>query len=153
MPLLAVSHRRQHQQADCLAACAAMVLTYLGSPIEYDHLLRLLGIRYYGAAFSNLRNLEALGVSVAITRGNKDGLQGHLGSGSPVIVALNTDALPYWEEDTAHAVVVIGIELDHVLLNDPAFEEAPQVVPLDAFLMGWIEQDYRYAILKHADAP
>lgn len=150
---LAVSHRSQHQQADCLAACAAMVLAYIGSPIEYDQLLRLLGIRYYGAAFSNLRNLEALGVSVAITRDNIDGLQGHLGSGSPVIVALNTDALPYWEDDTAHAVVVIGIEHDQVLLNDPAFEQAPQVVPLDAFLIGWIEQDRRCAILSLADVP
>lgn len=141
MPSLAVSHRRQYQQADCLAACAAMVLDYLGLPIEYDQLLRLLGIRYYGAAFSNLRNLEALGVSVAITRDDVDGLRDHIESGSPVSVALNTDALPYWEDDTAHAVVVIGIKSDHVLLNDPVFEQAPQVVPLAAFLMGWIEQD------------
>lgn len=153
MPSLAVSHRRQHQQADCLAACAAMVLDYHDLQIAYEHLMRLLGIRYFGAAFSNLRNLEALGVSVAITREDMDGLISHLESGSPVIVALNTDALPYWEDDTAHAVVVIGMEQDHVLLSDPAFEEAPQVVPLDAFLIGWIEQDYRCAILKHADAP
>lgn len=151
MPSLAVSHHRQRQQADCLAACAAMVLDYLRVPIGYDHLVRLMGIRYFGAAFSNLRNLEALGVSVAITRGDVSDLKSHLESDSPVIVALNTVALPYWKEDAAHAVVVIGIEHDRVFLNDPAFERAPQVVPLDAFLIGWIEQDFRCAILSLAD--
>lgn len=32
MTLLPVSHRRQQQQADCLAACAAMALDYLLDP-------------------------------------------------------------------------------------------------------------------------
>ncbi len=39
MTLLPVSHRRQQQQADCLTACAAMVLDYQQRPIPYDRLL------------------------------------------------------------------------------------------------------------------
>lgn len=148
MSSLAISHYRQRRQADCLAACAAMVLDFLHSSIEYEQSLRLLGIRYFGAAFSNLRNLGSLGVAVTIDKGSVDSLKRYLASGSPVIVALNTSPLPYWEDDTAHAVVVVGLEQNTVLINDPAFEQAPQIVPLNAFLLGWLEQDYRYAVLE-----
>ena len=41
MTLLTVSHRQQTQQADCLAACAAMVLDYLHIPISYNKLTHL----------------------------------------------------------------------------------------------------------------
>lgn len=152
MSLLAVSHTRQRQQADCLAACAAMVLAYYHVSISYARLLRLLGVRSYGTSFSRLRKLEAVGLSVLITRGDLASLRRHLEGGSPVIAAVNTAPLPYWDDDTAHAVVVVGLEQDMVLINDPEFEQAPRAVPLDAFLLGWLEHDYRYAVLKPASA-
>lgn len=34
-PLLPVLHRPQIDQADCLAACVAMVLNYLQIPVNY----------------------------------------------------------------------------------------------------------------------
>jgi hypothetical protein len=34
----------------------------------------------------------------------------------------------------------------------PEFEQAPRAVPLDTFLLGWLEHDYRYAVLKPASA-
>lgn len=152
MSLLAVSHYRQRQQADCLAACAAMVLEYFHLPFTYERLLRLLNIRYYGTSFSSLRKLESFGVAAIIARGDLASLQRHLEGGSPVIVAINTTPLPYWDDDTAHAVVVVGLEQDRVLVNDPGFDQAPQAVPRDAFLLGWLEQDYRYAVLRPASA-
>lgn len=70
MFLLAVSHYRQRQQADCLAACAADGAGVFSSAVYlYERLLRLLNIRYYGAAFSSLRKLESLGVAATIARG------------------------------------------------------------------------------------
>lgn len=152
MSLLAVSHIRQRQQADCLATCAAMVLEYLRVSISYERLLRLLSIRSYGTSFSSLRKLESVGLSVLVTQGDLASLRRHLEGGSPVIAAVNTVPLPYWDDDTAHAVVVVGLEQDVVLINDPEFEQAPQAVPLDAFLLGWLEHDYRYAVLKSAKA-
>ncbi len=65
-PLLPVLHRPQIDQADCLAACAAMVLGYLQIPVNYDRLQRLLNVRYFGAFFSDIENLHVLGVSVTI---------------------------------------------------------------------------------------
>ena len=59
MPLLSVSHRQQRQQADCLAACAAMVLDYLHVPFRYDRVPRLLRIEAHGTVFSHLQYLES----------------------------------------------------------------------------------------------
>lgn len=150
MPLLAVSHRRQLQQADCLAACAAMLLDYLHLPTEYGRLLQLLGIRSHGAAFSNLRRLEERGVAVIIEKGSIALLHQALDQGSPIIVAVNTGPLTYWADDTAHALVVVGVEQDVVWVNDPEFEQAPQAVPLDDFLLAWLEHDYRQALIQRS---
>lgn len=150
MSSLAVSHRRQLQQADCLAACAAMLLDYHQVPVDYTRLVQLLGIRSYGAAFSNLRRLEELGVSVIIEKGGIAKLHRALDQGSPVIVAVNTGPLTYWSDDTAHALVVIGIEQQRVLVNDPEFEQAPQSVLVDEFLLAWLEQDFRQALIQRS---
>ena len=40
--LLPVPHHKQREGADCLAACAAMVLSYLGLSVAYERLLKLL---------------------------------------------------------------------------------------------------------------
>lgn len=40
-------HRMRHE-ADCLAACAAMVLDYVGHPVVYTDLSRLLEIGALG---------------------------------------------------------------------------------------------------------
>jgi hypothetical protein len=98
-------------------------------PIDYARLVQLLGIRSYGAAFSNLRRLEELGVSVIIEKGSIAKLRRALDQGSPIIVAVNTGPLTYWTDDTAHALVVVGFEQETILVNDPEFEKAPQAVP------------------------
>jgi ABC-type bacteriocin/lantibiotic exporter with double-glycine peptidase domain len=42
--LLNVPLHKMSQTADCLAACAAMVLDYIGHPVNYTDLLRLLEV-------------------------------------------------------------------------------------------------------------
>lgn len=58
--LLPLRNLRQRQQADCLVACAAMVLDYLGIAPTYEWLLRLLGTAEPGTPFSNLERLRTL---------------------------------------------------------------------------------------------
>ena len=59
MPWLPISHQRQRQMADCLAACAATVLVYWQQPVAYDDLRKLLRIGHalqvhlYNLAFSD----------------------------------------------------------------------------------------------------
>jgi ABC-type bacteriocin/lantibiotic exporter with double-glycine peptidase domain len=148
MILLPVSHRRQKQQADCLAACAAMALGYLQVPINYEDVNRLLGVDAIGTPFRRLQNLQALGLRINIDEGNLTKLQTYLEDGLPSIAAVNTGQLPYWEDITNHAVVIIGIDEQYVYLNDPDTAESPQVVSLAEFELAWLEKDYLFAVIE-----
>lgn len=148
MSLLPVSHRQQIQQADCLAACAAMVLTYLQIPVDYRNLLKLLNIRDFGTSFQNLHNLERLGLHVLVTEGDMVGLERWLVQGLPSIVAVSTSELTsYWISDTDHAVVVIGIDEEIVYLHDPDQIDGLQQVTRTEFESAWLEQDYWCAVI------
>lgn len=148
--LLPVPHRRQQADGDCLAACAAMVLSYWQRDVTYSALLLLLRIQPYGAPASNIRFLSNLGVSVIYSSTNVSGLQSLLDQGNPVIVFVRTGELPYWTYATDHAVVVVGIDEGHVYVNDPDRSDAPIAVPIGDFELAWLEKDYAYALIKQA---
>jgi len=145
--LLPVPHRKQRRQADCLAACAAMVLEYWKRSVGYARLMALLGIRDFGAPSSNIQHLADLGLSVCFGQGSLAGLETHLERDEPCVVFLRTGELPYWTEDTGHAVVVVGLDKDSVYLDDPAFDRAPQRVSRGDFLLAWVAFDYDYAVI------
>lgn len=150
MTLLTVSYRPQNQQADCLAACAAMVLDYLHVTLPYQQLLRLLRVDAIGTPFRNLRYLESLGLSVFIGEGSLPALREHLESGLPPIVAVDTAQLPYWQEATDHAIVVVGVDEQQIYVNDPDTPTAPQPISLADFELAWLEKDYLYAVIRLA---
>ena len=150
MLLLGIKHRRQ-SQADCLAVCASMVLEYLGISYDYNRLIRLLGTAEDGTPFTNLERLAAtLGLSVTCAK-NREELsifEHNISIGLPVIVAVQTWPLPYWQQiHTDHAVVVVGLDDEAVFLYDPYFATAPQIVELDNFLTAWSERDFEYAVI------
>ncbi len=92
--LLPIPHRLQRSDGDCLAACAAMALDSCGVPSDYDRLLKLLGVKPYGAPGSRLNNLTDLGVQVRYAQGSLDELIDYLSSGQPCIVLVHTGHLP-----------------------------------------------------------
>jgi ABC-type bacteriocin/lantibiotic exporter with double-glycine peptidase domain len=145
--LLPVPHKRQRQDADCLAACAAMVLAHSGQQVDYDQLLKLLQVKSYGTSGRHLKNLTALGVQIIYREGSLDELKSYLLDGKPCIALVRTAELPYWTYSTDHAVVVVGFDDDTIYLNDPAFEAHPQSVPTTAFELAWMEFDYRYGVI------
>jgi uncharacterized protein YvpB len=65
-----------------------------------------------------------------------------LNAGTPVIALVRTLFLDYWQADLAHAVVVVGYDDQHLLLNDPALQDAPQRATPTGFLAAWGEFDY-----------
>ncbi|MCL4304065.1 MAG: C39 family peptidase [Anaerolineae bacterium] len=148
MTLLPVSLYPQRQQTECLAACAAMVLAYLQVRASYKRLIKLLRIGPAGAPFRNLRYLESLGLSVSIERGEIETLRERVEHGFPPIVFVNTKELPYWRETTGHAMVVVGFDEDLIYLNDPAFADAPQIIPVSEFDLAWLELDQFYVIIE-----
>lgn len=145
---LPVSLQKQAARVDCLAACAAMVLDYIGRPCPYEHLVRLLGIRPIGAPSSNILRLEQLGVRVAYLAGSLGDLENLVAQGYPCIAFLDTAELPYWSEAVFHAVVVVGMDDEYIYVNDPAFDQAPQRISWGDFELGWIEEGCRYAIIR-----
>src|SRR6185369_15356491 len=115
------------------AACAAMVLDYLGLKYDYTKIAKALNIHAGGAAAANLRNLERMGVHVLLDHGDMQQLAASLEQNEPCIAFVMTGELPYWDFSTPHAVVVVGLDQESVYLNDPAEEVAPQVVTRTQF--------------------
>ena len=71
-----------------------------------------------------------------------------LNANTPVIVLVRTMFLDYWQSDVAHAVVVVGYDEQHILINDPVFSNAPQRASESGFLAAWGEFDYLCGIIK-----
>ena len=144
---LPVPHRLQEEDAGCLAACAQMVLAYLGIRQTQAALNRLLGLTSIGTSYSNIRRLTALGVGVTLAYGAEEELRAAIERATPPIVFVKTGDLPYWHDNTSHAVVLTGYDDEAVYLNDPAFVANPQRVSWDDFMLAWDELDNSYALV------
>lgn len=142
--LLPISHLKQAGEGDCLAACAGMVLQHLRLAVSYADLLRLLGIRSFGAPAGNIRLLAQLGLTVTYSVTDLNGVVQLLDEGAPVIAFLRTGDLPYWQYSTDHAVVVVGYDSDtkQIFLNDPYTDRAAIGVSQGNFELAWSERDY-----------
>jgi ABC-type bacteriocin/lantibiotic exporter with double-glycine peptidase domain len=149
--LLGINHRQQRRKADCLVACAAMVLDYLGVAVAETRLRRRLGTTDNGTPFPNLERLQALGLFVQLAKqGELSLFERNLALGLPVIVSVETFGWRHWAgEVTRHAVVVVGIDQEHgvIYIHDPFFADAPFAMDLTEFMIGWEERERHYAVI------
>ena len=146
--LLPVNHVQQRYQSDCLATCVDMVLRFFNTAIAYRRLLKVLKTDpTVGTPFSNIVNLRQLRLTVVYQQGDLAQLHTFVDNGWPVIVPVETRELPYWHEQSNHAVVVIGMDAQAIYINDPAFASAPLQVPRGDFDLAWLEHDESYAVL------
>ena len=68
--LLPVAHVQQHHEGECLAACAAMILAYLGVKQAYRQLVTLLDVMPgVGAPSFNILRLQRIGIRVHYSSG------------------------------------------------------------------------------------
>ena len=149
VPALKVPHHAQTGPSDCLAACAAMVLAYHGKVMPYAKLLDLLKIGPIGAPRRNVLNLSRLReFAVTYREATLPIAAQYLQAGVPVIVFVDTGELGYWSSTTNHALVLIGIEGDDVVANDPAFKDAPVRMPVGEFDLAWLNADNACAIIS-----
>jgi len=145
---LKLDHVQQDNDGECLAACAAMGLHFLGAPIAYKRLVKLLEIKTnFGTPASKIRNLDRLGIHVTYQQGNLEALRSHLHAGHPCIVFVKTGELPYWKQNIDHAIAVVGIDDEQIYLHDPELPIAPISVALGDFDLAWLEHDEMYVVL------
>ncbi len=148
MPILPVEHFPQESEVGCLAACSQMILRFWGIKKSQLSLHRLFQPTSFGVPFSRLTRLQQFNVSVSIRSfGDQSTLIEALDQQTPPIVFLRTQPLPYWQADTQHAVVVVGYDDASFWINDPAFIQAPLVVPVASLLLAWDGMDYAYALI------
>jgi ABC-type bacteriocin/lantibiotic exporter with double-glycine peptidase domain len=149
--LLGIRHRQQRRKADCLVACAAMVLDYLDVAVDETRLRRRLGTTDNGTPFPNLERLQALGLFVhSAKHGDLSIFEHYLELGLPVIVSVETFGWRHWAgEVTRHAVVVVGIDQANGVsyVHDPFFADAPIEMDLTEFMIGWEERERQYAVI------
>ncbi len=149
MSWLNVPYLSQAEPGGCLPACAAMVPAYLEQPALREDIARQIGARRFGTPASNIRRLTAWGLVVEYRSGSLEELAAAVSAGNPSIVFVRTSELPYWREDTPHAVVVVGLDEAHVYLLDPAYpEETPVEVTVGDFALAWSHFEQTYALIQ-----
>ncbi len=124
-----------------------MVLDYHGHPVNYARLLALLHIAPIGAPRRNILHLRALDMDVIYREATLSLLADYLQHQIPVIVFVDTAELPYWDQISNHAVVVIGMTPETITVNDPAFDTAPHTITRGDFELAWLNCDNACAIL------
>ncbi len=147
IPPLSVPLRKQAQPADCLAACAAMVLDYLGMSVDYAQLLATLRISSIGSPRRNITRLARFGLNVIYGESDLQSVAQQLTDGHPVITFVDTAELPYWSYPSNHAVVIVGLDENTIILNDPAFTDSQQRVPVGDFELAWLNCDNACAVI------
>lgn len=145
---LLVRHRKQIQEADCLATCVAMSLDFIKRSMNYSKILKMLETSPYGAIASRVTRLTRKGLKVIYTEGSLTDLRFFLAQQLPVITLVRTGELPYWDYDTMHAILLVGYDESYFYANDPNFQNAPIKIPVGDFDLAWLEMGNRYIVIS-----
>lgn len=147
--LLAVPHFQQSDAGYCLPACARMILNYLGVQSDEVSLSKILGTKPYGTPSFAIKRLRNSDIEVIYQEWSVAELSLMLEAGHPVIVFVRTVFLDYYQEDFAHALVIVGIVSgQRFKVQDPAQSIGPLDVSWDGLLAAWSEFDYQGAVLQ-----
>lgn len=149
-PVLPLPHHQQSRLGRCLPACAKMILAGLGHNYREGRLSRVLGTTDIGTLSSSIRKLESLGFSVQYTALSLRELALVLSEGNPVVVYIQTMFFEHWDVDTAHAVVVVGMESEqHFWIHDPELPDGPTLVSWNGLLAIWQEFNFYGAVIRN----
>lgn len=146
-----MQHYQQTAEGYCLAACVRMVLDHQGRRHTEAEVRRVLGARTFGTPSFAVKRLSQWQVEVTYREWSIAQVLDALDAAHPIIIFVRTAFLDHWEQDVAHAVVLIGYEEDqHFWLHDPALPNGPTKVSWQGVLAAWAEFDYRGAALRMA---
>lgn len=126
-----------------------MVLDFLGIPASYGRLVNLLGTDWFGTPFRHLEKLKQWGVKVFIEHLSLDEISGYLRQGLPVIACVHTADLSYWAYSSEHVVVVVGVDQEHVFVNDPSLDQGSYPVPIIEFELAQLNYDNLCTVIQY----
>jgi hypothetical protein len=140
--LLKKQHFKQEVKVSCIPAAARIVLNYLGVTASSEAYLRkILKTKITGANILNLSYLKDekdWGVAVKSELGTLSVIKNYLVKDKiPVIVLIDTSSLDYWKLSAAHVLVIVGFDDEHIIVNDPFFENQEIKIPIKIFLEAW----------------
>jgi ABC-type bacteriocin/lantibiotic exporter with double-glycine peptidase domain len=146
--ILPVPHFQQSAEGYCLPACARMALAYLGVQQAERELSRTLATRQYGTPSYAIQKLANKRLQVVYQEWSVPELLLRLEQGQPLIVFVRTLFLDYYEDDFAHALVIVGAEPQECfLVHDPLQGNGPYGTRWDGLLAAWAEFDYHGAVM------
>jgi len=130
-----------------------MALAFFGIIKSQKQIAAQIGhIEGAGTPARNITRLSVFGVDVQHSEsGTLKNLRQGVEAGAAIIVFVRTGELPYWDKDTPHALVIVGIEADIIYVNDPAFEDAPIAMAMGDFMLAWDEFGSQYAIVRRSE--
>lgn len=140
-------HYKQERAYSCVPACVRMVLEYLGEQTTEKFLRRFLKTKYYGTNLLNIRYLSDIGFRTTITYSVEE-LKRFIKERKLPIVRLVTRDLDFYDFDGYHAVIIVGIDQESVIANDPYFATEVIEIPIRDFTFAWAECDYLTIIIE-----
>jgi ABC-type bacteriocin/lantibiotic exporter with double-glycine peptidase domain len=146
---LAIPHYPQLADGYCLPACVQMILAYQGIQRDQIDIAQQLKTNpQAGTPGPRLRLLASSDLKVTYEEGIITDLELALKRGIPPIALVFTGELPYWNRSFAHAVVVLSIEDDVVLLHDPGLAQGNSLVSLGDFHLAWDEMGNLFGLIE-----
>jgi ABC-type bacteriocin/lantibiotic exporter with double-glycine peptidase domain len=125
-----------------------MVLAHYGRLVSEDELRRLLGTSPHGTSARDILRVAALGFDIRLHFANLGELSAALLAGTPPIVFVNTGSLDYWSLDCAHVLVVVGMDITNVSVNDPMFDSGSRPTSLSGFHAAWAANRCLVALIR-----
>lgn len=127
-----------------------MVAAYWQQPLLQADIARWLDTTAIGTPASRVQKMSQRGFEVVYRTGSLAELETWIKQGIPCILFIRTGELPYWQIDTPHTVVLVGLEAEEAYLLDPAVETTPVRVLSGDLMLAWAYSDYTYCVLRSA---
>jgi len=132
-----------------------MVLEFFGIAVSESALRAKLKTRPFGTHVINILTIndEPYGLETAIEFWSLEQLKAYLAKyKTPCIVTVWTEFLMHWNTACLHSVIVNGYDDEHVIINDPNFDEREFYIPYEDFLTTWQLNDGLVLTFKRSKA-